>query len=94
MKRVFSVSKKADVQEPVEGAVDYSELSESILTNQIKVDFEKIQRYAKQASSYIKATPEEKSYSLFLVVKDYVDEVADCYAALHTKMNNKKRGRK
>lgn len=93
MKRVFSVSKKADVQEPVEGAVDYSELSESILTNQIKADLEKIQRYAKQAASYITYQPIPGCYEAFSMAKEYMEEAADCFDALHKKMRAKERKR-
>lgn len=89
MKRVFSVSKKADVQEPVEGAVDYSELSESILTDQIKEDLRKIQRYAEKSLDAIKEDPERGGYSLFLMVQEFVEEVADCFDALHKKMRSK-----
>ena len=91
MKRVYSgsVSKIDEKKEPIEGAIDYSELSESILTNQIKVDLRKIQRYAEKSLDAINGNPERGGYSLFLMVQEYVEEVADCFDALHKKIREK-----
>ena len=67
----------------VKAAVDYSQLSESILKDQIKEDLNSLKRNAEKLDP--KNPLQSPNYNVALIMKELLEEIDDCYAAISKK---------